>query len=313
MLPTGKLALVIILLVGESASAQTIAPPREPPLIMQPIDKSSLQPLRTRQKKRRKYLRRRGAPASSASDPARLAPVPRRLTPKQQRRKAQKAAQKAEQQAAKAQMQLNMRWSLALSFNQIATTGSHHAASTVEPGVHMAFDWAPTPVATDVGGMSLWLGVHVANFAGSTVYDGLFFRYSYNYFGPSGTIRWYGGSEGSTALDWSFGLKGALLALSALQEGQSNADPSEFEFGGKKGVIFDSPGLLIEASGSYHLHNLLALDLAAGMVQATDKTYSFISLGVSGYLGEKGIGEKRGARKGKSRESTTQKGKGTKP
>lgn len=302
-------------------SSGRIGAPGEPMLRVQPVDRSSLQPLKTRHKKKRKYLRRKAPTGKSYPSPAEQAAAVH---------KAKQAAKKAaDAKATVAPQLLRWRWSLGLTYNQVTTSGSQHRDSTVEPSVNLELSYALTPMDSQKPGGTLWLGFQFANFNGATIYNDLFFRYSYSYFGPSISYRWHGvrSVSGSplaqaaklskakdrrgrlpaataqqrdpkgqpkpeqrgqgpktTALSWSVGVKAALLALAPIQEGQSNAEPEELEFGGSRAVRLANPGLLAELGASYHLHNFLAVDFAAGTVLATEKTYTYALFGVSGFM-----------------------------
>lgn len=304
-LPIGKLALalawasaVLLVMVGSlspaalaqpSALAQQaalaqrsgkIAAPGEPTLKAQKVDPASTKALKTRGKKRRKLQRLKKLP---------------RITPEQQKAAAaKKTKQQREQDKAQqpfAETKLAMRFALSLAYAQVATTGERFSHATVEPGVQMELAFALSPVATGKGGGSALIGLQLINVNGATLYNDVFFRYSYNYFGPSLSYRYFASGErqpaagdSRQALTWSGGIKGAVVMVQPNQLAQSNAKDEELEFKGNRAITMDAPGLFAELSLSYHLNNALALDLTGSTLLATEKTYSFVGFGVSGYL-----------------------------
>lgn len=288
-LPTGKLALVIaciLVAVGSISPAifaqgkGRIAAPGEPTPKAQKVGPESLKKLKVRGKKKRKFRRRKKLP---------------RITPEQKQAadalKTQQQQKKAHAQQPFEAKKLVLRYSLGIAYNQLATTGERFRNATVEPGVHMELSFALNRIDTAKGGGSAFLGVQLMNVNGATIYDDVFFRYSYNYVGPSLSYRYFtsgerkpAAGEAQAALNWSFGLKGAVLMVQPNQRAQSNAKAEELEFGGSRALTFDAPGLLGELSASYHVNNALAVNLAGGSLLATEKTYTFFVLGVAGYL-----------------------------
>lgn len=288
-LPIGKLALAAAIFAAPLGSLTPaifaqgkakIAAPGEPVLKAPKTKPARLKPLKTRGKKKRKYKRLKKRPL---------------ITPDQQKAAELKKTrkQKKQEQAQKPfeAKKIRFRASLGIAYHQVATTGEHFRNATVEPGVYMEASYALSPIDTSTGGGATLLGVQLASINGATVYDDVFFRYSYNYLGPSVSYRYFmsgerqpAAGEAATALTWSYGGKAAVMMVKPLQSPQSNAKDEELEFGGQKSLRFDAPGLLIELNVSYHFNNALALEVAGGQLLATEKTYTYFLLSAVGTL-----------------------------
>lgn len=176
--------------------------------------------------------------------------------------------------------------SMSLNLSALKTTGSKRKHFVSEPGVIINQEFSLFKVnEEDLSTCHFWLGLRIANFSGSGMYQDHFTRFSYLYLGPSFTFRWVQSEieEKFTLFQRAISASFGVSSLIPTEKIQSSSKESDKEFNGSSKIFFDSPGFWIELSYINFLNNIFGTHVSLGAQLGYEKIFLYTGFGVSSF------------------------------